>query len=55
MENFFQVTNNGTTAVPLSSIQIKFWPDDTSGQKVVPQVFYGGCVSDAGNPAVYIR
>ena len=51
VENFFQVTNNGTTAVPLSAIQIKFWPDDTSGQRVVPQVFYGGCVSDAGNPS----
>src|SRR5262249_28257213 len=51
VQNFFQVTNNGTTAVPLSAIQIKFWPDDTSGQRVVPQVFYGGCVSNAGTPS----
>jgi hypothetical protein len=49
VQNFFQVTNTGSTAVPLSAIQIKFWPDDTTGQKVVPQVSFGGCVSDAGN------
>lgn len=51
VETFFEVTNSGSTAVPLSDIQIKFWPDDTSGQNVVPQVFTGGCVSDAGNPS----
>jgi kumamolisin len=51
VQNVFQVINNGTTAVPLSSIQIKFWPDDTSGRRVVPEVSYGGCVSNAGNPS----
>jgi kumamolisin len=50
VQNFFQVTNNGSTTVPLSSIQIKLWADDTSGQKVVPQISYGGCVIAAGNP-----
>ena len=51
VQDFFQITNTGSTAVPLSAIRIKFWPDDAGGQKVVPQVFYGGCVSNAGNPS----
>jgi hypothetical protein len=51
VQDFFQIINHGTTAVPLSSIQIKFWVDDTSGQAIVPQIFTGGCVSNAGNPS----
>lgn len=51
VQNFFELINHGSTAVPLSAITIKFWVDDTSGQTVVPHVYTGGCVADAGNPS----
>lgn len=52
VQDFFQVTNTGTTPVKLSDIKIKLWADDTSGQALVPHVSTGGCVSGAnGNPS----
>ncbi len=50
-QNFFQVTNNGTTSVKLSDISIKFWVNDTTGQNLVPHIYTGGCVAVAGNPS----
>jgi hypothetical protein len=51
-QDFFEVTNTGTTSIRLSDISIKFWVDDTSGQKVVPHVWTGGCVTGVnGNPS----
>ena len=52
MQDFFEVINNGTTAVKLSDISIKFWANDTSGQNIVPHVWTGGCVTGVGgNPS----
>jgi alpha-tubulin suppressor-like RCC1 family protein len=51
-QDFFQVTNTGSTSVKLSDISIKLWVDDTSGQSVVPHVSTGGCVTGVnGNPS----
>lgn len=41
-QQFFQVVNNGTTAVNLSDLTIKFWVYDTTGQPVTGQVNFGG-------------
>jgi hypothetical protein len=52
MQDFFEVINTGTTAVPLSQITVKFWLDDTSGQTIDPHVWTGGCVTYVnGNPS----
>ena len=46
-QQFFRVTNTGTTPVSLSDITIKFWVNDTtSSDAVVAQVNYGGCARD---------
>jgi hypothetical protein len=51
-QDFFEVTNTGSTAVKLSDISIKLWVDDTSGQAVVPHIWTGGCVTGVnGNPS----
>jgi len=51
-QDYFQITNTGSTAVKLSDIKVKYWVDDTTGQTVVPQISYGGCASGAGgNPS----
>ncbi len=51
-QQFFQVTNTGTSPIKLSDINVKFWVDDTSGQSVVPHVWTGGCVTGVnGNPS----
>ncbi|HEV8550504.1 MAG TPA: cellulose binding domain-containing protein, partial [Polyangiaceae bacterium] len=51
-QQFFQVTNRGTTSVKLSDLSIRFWIDDTTGKTVTPQVTYGGCVTGVnGNPS----
>ncbi|MGA2447207.1 MAG: protease pro-enzyme activation domain-containing protein [Polyangiaceae bacterium] len=51
-QDFFEVTNEGTTPIKLSDISVKFWVDDTSGQSVVPHMSTGGCVTNVnGNPA----
>jgi hypothetical protein len=52
MQDFFQITNTGTTAVKLSDIKVKLWADDTSGQALVPHIATGGCASGAnGSPS----
>src|SRR5204863_4824975 len=51
-QDSFSITNTGTTSIALSSISIKFWIDDTTGQTVVPHVYAGGCVTGVGgNPS----
>jgi hypothetical protein len=51
-QQFFAVTNTGSTPIKLSDIGIKFWIDDSSGQTVVPHVWTGGCVTNVnGNPS----
>jgi alpha-tubulin suppressor-like RCC1 family protein len=47
-QDFFQVTNTGTTAIKLSDLKIKYWLDDTSGQAVAPHISTGGCASGPG-------
>jgi hypothetical protein len=44
-QDFFQVTNAGTSPVTLSQITIKLWVFDTSGSNVVPQINTGGCLT----------
>jgi alpha-tubulin suppressor-like RCC1 family protein len=50
-QDSFQITNNAATPIPLSSLSIKLWLNDTSGQTVVPHVWTGGCISASGNPS----
>src|SRR5262249_53797135 len=45
-QDFFQITNTGTTPVTLSDITIKFWIDEVSGAQIVPVVNTGGCVTN---------
>src|SRR5215831_13874474 len=45
-QDFFKVTNAGTTAIPASDITIKIWVDDTSGSNIVPRIDTGGCLLD---------
>lgn len=50
-QQFFSVTNTGSAPINLADISIKYWIDDTSGQTIVPHLYYGGCVSGAnGSP-----
>jgi hypothetical protein len=56
MQDFFQVTNTGTTALKLSDISIKFWAFDTTGTNMlvslVPHAWTGGCITNVnGNPS----
>jgi xanthomonalisin len=46
-QDYFQVTNKGTSPITVSDISIKLWIDDTSGQTVVPHVWTGGCLTNA--------
>ena len=39
----FEVLNNGSTALNLSQISLKFWIDDATGQTVVGAVNFAGC------------
>jgi hypothetical protein len=51
-QDFFEVTNTGSTSANLSDIALKFWVYDTSGQNVLVHVWTGGCVSGVGgNPS----
>jgi alpha-tubulin suppressor-like RCC1 family protein len=52
-QNYFRVKNADTAAVALSDITIKYWINDTTGNAVVPQIWYGGCVTDAGGTCVH--
>jgi len=52
-QSYFKVTNNGSAAVKLSDVTVKFWVNDTTGSPVVPHVFYGGCVTNAGGTCVH--
>jgi xanthomonalisin len=47
-QDFFKVVNNGTTSVKASDLTIKLWVNDTSGSAVVPHVWTGGCLTNAG-------
>jgi hypothetical protein len=47
VQDFLQITNTGTTSVPLSQITVKVWADDTSGQSLVGQIDTGGCLTNA--------
>ncbi len=44
---YFNITNSTCSSVTLSDITIKYWIYDTSGQPVVPNVYYGGCIVDS--------
>ncbi len=50
---FFDVANASNGSVPLSSITIKYWIYDTSGETVVPNVWYGGCVTSPNGTCVH--
>jgi hypothetical protein len=52
-QTYYQVKNNDAAAVTLSDISIKYWINDTTGSPVVPHVWYGGCVTDAGGTCVH--
>jgi len=41
---YFQVTNAGATSVKVSDITIKYWIDDTTGNRIVTHVNGGGCL-----------
>jgi xanthomonalisin len=47
VQDFFQVVNSGSAPVTLSDITIKYWVDDTSGVPAAPNVFTGGCLTNA--------
>lgn len=53
VQDFFNVTNNGTALVAVSDITIKLWVDDTSAANLVGQVNYGGCLLDAAGSCVH--
>ena len=46
-QDFFEVTNGGTTPVAASDVSIKFWVDDTSAASLVPRISTGGCLTNA--------
>jgi Pro-kumamolisin, activation domain len=51
-QDSLSITNTGTTSIALSSIAVKLWIDDTTGQTVVPHVWTGGCITGVnGNPS----
>jgi Pro-kumamolisin, activation domain len=41
---YFQVTNAGATSVKVSDITIKYWIDDTTGNRIITRVNGGGCL-----------
>jgi alpha-tubulin suppressor-like RCC1 family protein len=47
VQDIFQVVNSGAGPVTASDITIKYWAYDTSGVPVVPNVFTGGCLTNA--------
>ena len=52
VQYFFEITNVGSTPVPISSMTIKYWLYDTSGQTVQPNLYYSGCITGVnGNPS----
>jgi hypothetical protein len=51
VQQFFQVTNTGSSAVNLSDIALKYWVNDTNGSNVAPEIYNNGCViASASNP-----
>jgi Pro-kumamolisin, activation domain/Cellulose binding domain len=46
-QDYFKVTNGTGAALTLSDLSIKYWINDTSGNNVAPQVWYGGCVTNS--------
>jgi hypothetical protein len=44
VQQYFQVTNTGSSAVSLSDVTINYWVDDTTGGHIVSDIYYGGCV-----------
>ncbi|HVT99549.1 MAG TPA: protease pro-enzyme activation domain-containing protein [Acidobacteriaceae bacterium] len=53
VQNFFSITNNGTTSVKLSDLSVKFWAyDTTAAQNIAANVSAGGCLTGInGNPS----
>jgi hypothetical protein len=52
-QDYFKLQNADTVSVPLSSISIKYWINDTSGARIVPNVWYGGCVTSSNGTCVH--
>jgi hypothetical protein len=52
-QDYFQVTNAGSTAIPASQISIKYWVNDLSGVPIVPHVWYGGCITAANGTCTH--
>jgi hypothetical protein len=52
-QDYFQVTNGTGSPVPLSQISIKYWLNDTSTAGIVPQIWYGGCVTSPNGTCVH--
>jgi streptogramin lyase len=53
VQDFFNVTNNGTTPVAVSDISIKMWVDETSAAALVAQISTGGCLTNASGSCVH--
>ena len=52
-QTYLQVKNSDSSSVKLADITMKFWVNDTTGSAVVPQVAYGGCVTNAAGTCVH--
>ena len=52
-QTYLQVKNGDSSPVKLADITMKFWVNDTTGSAVVPQVAYGGCVTNAAGTCVH--
>jgi streptogramin lyase len=53
VQDFFNVTNNGTSPVAVSDISIKLWADETSAAALVAQISTGGCLANASGSCVH--
>lgn len=52
-QDYFKITNASSGAVPLSSLSIKYWINDTTGATLTPNVWYGGCVTSSNGTCVH--
>ncbi|MES1165063.1 MAG: protease pro-enzyme activation domain-containing protein [Verrucomicrobiota bacterium] len=46
-QDFFEVTNTGSTSVTVSDLTVKLWVDDTSAANIVPAISTGGCLANS--------
>ena len=52
-QDYFKVTNASAGAVPLSSIAIKYWVNDTTAASLIANVWYGGCVTSPNGTCLH--